>query len=570
MNPDRYPQQRLIRNRRNIILGLLGLATVGIVARAVYLQLIHDDFLRQQGNARFARDVRIPAHRGMILDRNGEPLAVSSPVGSIWVDPAAVLDHRAQLPRLAAALQLNPRVLTTKLDQWATAGRQFEYLRRQMAPSKAQAITALGIDGVHDQREYRRYYPDAEVSANLIGFTDINDQGQAGLELAFNDILRGRPGLKRVVRDPYGHTVEELRNIRDPQPGQTLVLSIDRRIQYYAYRALKATVLAHHAEGGSVVVLDPNTGEILAIANQPSANPNDRSQRKSALLRDRAVTDVFEPGSTLKPFTVALALEHHIVTPSTPIDARPGYFRIGRNVVHDVHDYGLIDVARVIIKSSNVGISKIALMMPPEWLWQIYKAIGFGSPSGLDFPGEQSGVLENYKRWGDFEYATHAFGYGVSVTTLQLAQAYAVLASGGIRRPLSIVRRSEAPAQGVRVLSAHVVHQILQMLEKVVSSEGTAVRAEVPGYRVAGKTGTVHKVIDGHYAPNDYYAVFVGLAPVSHPELVIAVMVNDPQGRDYYGGEVAAPLFSEVMGSALRLRGVPPDAIGGLVQTASR
>ncbi len=570
MTPERYLQEGQHRKRRRVILLLLGLAAVGIVVRAVYLQLFQEKFLRQQGDARYARVVRIPAHRGMILDRDGEPLAVSSPVESIWVDPPVTLEHRAQLPRLATALQLDPKALTERLEKLAQAGRRFEYLRRQMAPSAAHSIVALGIAGVHEQREYRRYYPDAEVSANLLGFTDINDHGQAGLELAYDHVLRGRPGLMRVVRDPFGHTVEELKTIRDPRSGHNLMLSIDRRIQYYAYRTLKSAVLKHHAEGGSVVVLDPNTGEVLAMVDQPSANPNDRSQRRSEWLRNRAVTDVFEPGSTLKPFTVALALEHHYVKPTTPIDARPGYFRIGRNVVHDVHDYGLIDVARVIIKSSNVGISKIALMMPPKYLWHIYKAIGFGAPSGLNLPGEQAGVLTNYRGWGDFEYATHAFGYGVSVTTLQLAEAYTVLASGGVRRPLTLLKHGDAPVHQVRVLSAKAVGQVMKMLEKVVSREGTAVRAKVPGYRVAGKTGTVHKVADGHYLPNDYYAVFVGLAPVSHPEFVISVMVNDPKGWDYYGGEVAAPIFSKVMGNALRLRGIPPDSMGGLLQTASR
>lgn len=570
MIPERYLQERQHRKRRKFILTVFALAAVGIIVRAVYLQLFQEKFLRKQGNARYVRLVDIPAHRGMILDRDGEPLAVSSPVESIWVDPPVVLAHAKRLPRLAAALDVRPAQLVARLKKSAAAGRRFEYLRRQMTPAAAASIVALGIDGLHEQREYRRYYPDAEVSANLIGFTNIDDRGQAGLELAYDGLLHGRPGLMQVVRDPYGHTVEELRTIRDPRPGHNLKLSIDRRIQYYAYRALKSAVVKHHAEGGSVVVLDPNTGEVLAMVDQPSANPNDRSQHRSKWLRNRAVTDVFEPGSTLKPFTVALALEHHYVTPTTPIDARPGYFRIGRNVVHDVHDYGLIDVARVIIKSSNVGISKIALMMPPKYLWHIYKAIGFGSPSGLNLPGEQTGVLTNYKGWGDFEYATHAFGYGVSVTTLQLAEAYAVLASGGVRRPLTIVKRGDAPVHQVRVLSAKVVGQVMKMLEKVVSREGTAVHARVRGYRVAGKTGTVHKVADGHYLPDDYYAVFVGLAPVSHPEFVISVMVNDPKGWDYYGGEVAAPIFSKVMANALRLRGIPPDDMHGLLQTASR
>lgn len=570
MTTGKLPQRRLFRGRHRLVLGLLALAGVGILVRAVYLQLIHNDFLREQGSARFARVAEVPAHRGTIVDRNGEPLAVSSPVGSIWVDPPVLLEDAERLPELARALGRNAATLHQQIEQQAAAGRRFLYLHRQMEPGVAQAIKDLDIDGVYLQHEYRRFYPDAEVSAHLIGFTNIDDEGQEGLELAFDDYLSGEPGLKRVVRDLRGHTVEELENIRDPRPGSRLVLSIDRRIQYYAYRALKASVQAHGARGGTVVVLDPHTGEILALANQPAANPNDWSRRQSKLLRNRAATDVFEPGSTLKPFTVAVALESGAVGPHTPIDTRPGYLRVGRRLVRDIHSYGLTDVTGVITKSSNVGITKIAQRVPPELLWRLYRGVGFGTPTGVGLPGEQSGVLDHYKGWGEFEYATRAFGYGVSVTALQLAQAYAVLAADGVRQPLTLLRRDEPPAGQTRLLSVHAVRQVRQMLETVVSNKGTARRAAVPGYRVAGKTGTVHKVVDGGYAKHRYQSLFAGMAPASRPALVAVVMIDEPQGKAYYGGLVAAPVFSEVMGNALRLRGVVPDDVGGLVRTAAR
>ncbi|MDX1605856.1 MAG: penicillin-binding protein 2 [Candidatus Competibacterales bacterium] len=564
--------QPVLHIRRRLVLTLLAAATLSLMLRAVYLQLIDHQHLRREGDALFVRTPEIPAHRGMIVDRNGEPLAVSSPVGSIWADPQVLLDpaNRDRVPALARALQQEPDELLDQLKQRRDQGKRFVYLERQLPPNVAQGIVEQSqARGVHVQREYRRYYPDAEISAHLLGYTDIDDRGQEGLERAFDAHLRGLPGEQRVLRDRLGRIVE-VDARRAPRPGTTLRLSIDRRIQYYAYRALKAAVQEHRARGGSVVVLDPHNGEILALANQPAANPNDRRQRRSALLRNRAVTDVFEPGSTLKPFTVAAGLESGQIRPGTPIDTRPGYYRVGRRLVRDIHNYGKLDVAGVIRKSSNVGITKIAQSFPPERLWQLYRDLGFGTVSRLDLPGEQAGVLDHHRGWGEFEYATRAFGYGVSTTALQLARAYAVLAADGLRPPLTLQRREEGGMRGERVLSARVARQVRQMLEAVVSDAGTASRAAVPGYRVAGKTGTVHKATAGGYAEDRYISLFAGMVPASRPDMIAVVMIDEPRGKDYYGGLVAAPVFRELMRGALRVRGVVPDAIDDVVRTAAR
>ncbi|HYQ91874.1 MAG TPA: penicillin-binding transpeptidase domain-containing protein, partial [Candidatus Competibacteraceae bacterium] len=427
--------------RHQVVLGILLLATIGIIARAVYLQLINKDFLQEQGNDRYLRTVAIPAHRGMVLDRNGEPLAVSSPVDAIWAVPEVLLENPDRLPLLAQALGMKAGELEQRLGD--SEGREFFYLRRHLAPDMAQRVLNLQIPGVYSQREYRRYYPAAEITSHLLGFTDIDDAGQEGLELGMNERLQGVPGSKRVIRDRLGHIVEDVEVLRVPEPGKPLTLSIDRRVQYVAYRALKTAVLERQASGGSAVVLDVTTGEILAMVNQPAGNPNDRHQLNAALLRNRAVTDIFEPGSTMKPFTAALALETGVYKPETPIDTRPGVMQVGRYTVKDVHNYGRIDVTRVISKSSNVGISKIALSMPAQKLWDLYHRLGFGMLSGLGFAGEQAGLLKPYSTWGAIGHANNAFGYGISVNILQLAQAYAVLASGGVRRPLSLLRRDK-------------------------------------------------------------------------------------------------------------------------------
>jgi cell division protein FtsI (penicillin-binding protein 3) len=524
--------------------------------RAVYLQVITKDFLQYQGDERYMRVVSIPAHRGMIVDRNGEPLAISTPVQSVWANPQDVDLTGSDLPRLAKILGLNVGEVRRMLAR--RADREFVYLKRQIDPDVAQKVAALGARGIFLRREYRRYYPAGEVAAHVVGITNIDDHGQEGLELAYDKWLAGEPGSKRVIKDRLGRIVEDVESIRPTRPGKNLVLSIDRRLQYLAYRELKAAVLEHKAKSGSAVILDAHTGEVLAMVNQPSYNPNNRSRMPSSRRRNRAVTDVFEPGSTVKPFVVAAALESGKYTPSTLVDTRPGTLRIGPNLVRDTHDYGVLDVSHVVIKSSNVGASKISLSMDPERLWKIYSQVGFGSlPSG-GFPGEASGLLTNYRRWHDIERATMAFGYGLSVTPLQLAEAYSILASGGIRRPVSFLKLDHAPA-GERVIPAAVVKEIMPMLEGVVSSDGTARRAEVPGYRIAGKTGTVHKADAGGYSADHYMAVFAGLAPASDPRLVMVVMINDPGDGKYYGGDVAAPVFARVMAGALRLLDIAPD-----------
>lgn len=553
-NPRNYRPTRYY-----LVLGVLVVAAVGILARAVYLQVVHRDFLLERANERHLRVVEVPAHRGMILDRNDEPLAVSSPVDSVWAHPGELLQHRQQIPALARLLGVHSNHLEQKIVQ--RQEREFVYLRRHLEPDKAQRIMALNIPGVYLQREYRRYYPAAEVTSHLLGFTNIDDQGQEGLELAFDTWLQGEPGAKRVIKDRLGQIVEDVESIRVPEPGKQLVLSINRHIQYLAYRALKAAVLEHRASAASAVVLDVLTGEILAMVNQPATNPNNRQELSAALLRNRVVTDTYEPGSTLKPFVVAAALESNAYTPETRVNTKPGYLRVGRQVVRDIHNYGLINVSQVISKSSNVGVSKIALSLPPERIWDLYSRLGFGTATGLGLTGEQSGLLSHFSTWGDFEYATHAFGYGVSVTTLQLAQAYAVLAADGVRRPLTLLRREQAPLDEERILSVDTARKIRAMLEAAVSKEGTGFSASVPGYRVAGKTGTVHKIVQGRYARDRYHSLFAGMAPASRPRLVMVVMVDDPRGKVYYGGQVAAPVFSKVMSGALRILNVTPDAL---------
>ena len=546
--------------RQGLVLGLLGAAAGGLVARAAYMQVINTDFFQNKGDAYFVRAVDVPAHRGMILDRNGEPLAVSSPVDSIWVDPREFLNQRERWPQLATALEMT----MAELEQKLTGRSRFAWLRRHMAPSAAQRVLELDIPGVYARREYRRYYPDAEVTSHLLGFTDIDDAGQEGLEKAFEDQLRGTPGQKRVIQDRLGRVVAEVENLRAPQPGQTLTLSIDRRLQYLAYRALKTAVLENKANAGAAVIADVRTGEILAMVNQPAGNPNNRAELHGDLLRNRAITDVCEPGSTVKPFTIAMGLESGKWTPSTRVNTAP--MRIGRYTVRDTHNYGVLDITHVISKSSNVGTSKVALSMPAERLWQLYKNLGFGAPTGVaGKDGEQAGVLRHFSKWAEIGHANHSFGYGFSLTILQLAQAYTVLAADGVRRPLTLIKREQplGPADERRVLSARAVRQVRAMMEEVVTRQGTGLKASVPGYRVAGKTGTARKSIGGRYTSR-YFALFAGMAPASDPRLVMVILIDEPKSGAYYGGTVAAPVFSATMGGALRLLNVTPDDLPNL------
>ena len=527
-----------------------------LAVRAVDVQILDSDFLQDQGDARYLRTVSIPAHRGMITDRNGEPLAISAPVDSVWANPRVVRLDAARQRELARLLGLTPSRLGQRL---ADREREFVWLRRHVSPDTAARVRALGIDGVFLRQESRRFYPAGEVTAQVVGITDVDERGQEGLELALDERLRGVPGLQRVLKDRIGRVVEQVALVRPPRPGEDLALSLDRRIQYLAYRELKAAVRRHHAQSGSLVILDVASGEILAMVNQPSVNPNDRRGLRSEALRNRAVTDLFEPGSTIKPFVVAAALASGRYRPDTPIDTRPGTFRVGRKVIHDVHDQGLLDVARVIQKSSNVGIAKIALSLPRETLWETYNDVGLGLETGSGFPGEPSGRLPFFSDWDPLTQATLAFGYGMAVTPLQLAQAYAVLAADGLLRPPSFLRLDRAGV-GRRVLDVDVVRRVRAMMEGVVSAEGTARRAAVPAYRVAGKTGTVRKSGVGGYREDRYVAWFAGMAPASRPRLVAVVVIDEPQG-DYYGGQVAAPVFARVMAGALRLLDVPPDGL---------
>jgi cell division protein FtsI (penicillin-binding protein 3) len=544
-------------NGRRIFLFLcMGLAAVTLVWRAVCLQVLDKEFLLSQADARHLRVVSLPAHRGKILDRHGEPLAISTPVESVWVNPQVLGGEQQRLPELAKLLSLDHGKVKQLLA--SRADREFIYLRRHISPALASQVADLKVPGVHLQREYRRYYPDGEVTAHITGFTNIDDAGQEGIELAYEDWLGGEPGAKRVVKDGNHNIIEDVESIRRPHPGKDLTLSIDRRIQYLAYRELKAAMQEHQARSASAVVLDVKSGEVIAMVNQPSFNPNNRQQSRSSSMRNRAVTDVFEPGSTMKPFIVACALENGFYRPETQVSTSPGWMRVGSNTVRDVHDYGLLDVSGVIRKSSNVGISKIALSLPAEEIWTSLSDLGFGTQTFSGFPGEASGLLSHYSGWNAIETATLSFGYGMSATPLQLAQAYAVLATGGIKRPVTFLRDGDVTGER-RVMPAAITRQVRNMLEQAAGPDGTAPLAQVPGYRVAGKTGTVKKSSAGGYSRNKYLAVFAGMAPASDPRFVMVVMVDEPGNGKYYGGQVAAPVFSKVMAGALRLMAVPPD-----------
>ncbi len=534
-------------------LAIVLLGSVALAARAFNLQIMETEFLKEQGEARFMREVEIPVRRGNILDRNGEPLAVSTPVDSVWVNPSDLLQSPEDIRRLAEVLGADAEEIERRLTQ--RAQREFVWLKRRLHPDLAAEIDALELPGVFLQKEYRRFYPAGEIASHVIGFTNIDDIGQEGLELAYNDWLQGKPGVKRVIRDRLGRTVEHAEILREPVPGQDIQLTIDRRLQYLAYRELKRTVLKHGARSGMVVVLDIQTGEVLAMVNRPSYNPN-QPNIDSEGLRNRAVTDVFEPGSVMKPFSVASALEAGIISPHSPIDTTPGKLRIGRYTISDFKNYGPIDVTKVITKSSNVGATKIALELEPEQMWSTYDRFGFGTVTGTGFPGESAGVLRNHKRWRRVEQATLSYGYGLSVTALQLASAFAALADEGRMRRPSLIKGANNPA--VTVIDPQIARDVSAMMETVTGPEGTGKGARVPNYRVSGKTGTSRKASAAGYASR-YIASFAGYVPSSNPRLVGIVVVNDPTGGEYYGGAVAAPLFSTVMTGALRLLDIPPD-----------
>ncbi len=554
-NPIQHHIVKLPSWRRRLLLICILLGFGGLFARGIYLQSLHKEFLQQKGDARYSRTLALQAHRGKITDRNGELLAISSPVESVWASPPDVKITAAQKVKLAQLLGIKNKEIDKK---FANLQRGFVYIKRRVSPDLAAKVMSLGIPGVFLQREYKRFYPAGDVTAHLVGFTDINDKGQEGFELAKNALLSGKAGSRKVIKDRQGRIVEDLEDVKVPQDGHDLVLSIDRRIQYLTYRELARAVDLYKAKAGAAVVLDAKTGEVLAMVNLPTYNPNNPVNIQGK-TRNRVITDVFEPGSTLKSIAVSAAMEFGDFKPDTPIQTAPGYMKIGPATIHDTHDYGVLTVAGVIQKSSNVGASKMVLSLKREELWSVFNQLGFGSRMDIGFPGQASGRLRPYKSWRPIEQATMSYGHGISVTLLQLARAYTVFANEGELMPVSLLKIKDAPV-GHQVFSAQVANDMKTMMEQVVLPGGTALKAQVAGYRVGGKTGTAHKLGPTGYEKDKYVGSFVGLAPASNPRLIMAVMIDEPTTGKYYGGTVAAPVFSAVMSDALRMLAVPQDA----------
>lgn len=546
---------RLSPGRSRLVLFVMLAALAMLAGRSLYLQGIHNDFLQKKGESRYERVIEISATRGRILDRHGDVLAVSTPVKAIWAIPEDARLNPSQARELAALLEMDVRELNRKL---ATA-KDFVFVKRQMPPDVAEKIAALRLPGIHEQKEYRRYYPGGEIMAHMLGFTGVADEGQEGVELAMNDLLVGKPGSRRVIKDRRGQIVEDVESIRPPQDGKDVTLALDAKIQYLAHSQLKQALNDHKAKAGGVVVLDAKTGEVLALVNAPTYNPNNRVRLAGAQLRNRVFTDTFEPGSTFKPFTAAIAMEKGKYRFDTPIATAPGRLTIGTATIHDAHAHGTLTLAEVIQKSSNIGAAKVALSFPADDLWRTFDSLGFGSPLKLGFPGEVGGRLRPAKTWRPIEQATMAYGHGISVTLIQMARAYLVFARDGDLVPLSLTRLASPPLAGTTVFSGQTAREVRTMLEMAVKPGGTAPKAQIPGYRVAGKTGTARKLDGGAYAEK-YVASFIGLAPVTDPRLVVAVMIDEPSAGRYYGGEVAAPVFAQVMAGALRTLGVPQDA----------
>jgi len=541
------------------------LCVLAIFWKVANLHITERDFLQDQGDRRTIRTVPLVANRGLITDRNGEPLAVSTPVQSIWVDPSKISGDPETIKALAKNLELNEEVLIQNLK--LKSNLKFHYIKRRLPPSEAEKILSLSAEGVYSQQEYQRFYPQGEVAAHLVGFSNMDDVGQEGLELTYDNWLKGVPGRRQVMQDRRGNIIEELNTIQTAQPGNSLVLSIDFRIQNIAYRELKEEFVARRARAASIVILDVNTGEVLAMANQPSYNPNAKSDIKDfSVIRNRAITDVFEPGSTVKAFTIAAALETGLYQPDTIIETSPGWMMVSGNEVKDLFDYGTLTTTGVITKSSNVGSSKIALDIGAEPIRDLLSRLGFGDVLGTGFPGERTGVLPNPRKWGRHVTATFSFGYGLSATALQLASAYSVLADNGIRKPVSLLKLSDEavidlPRQ--QVLSPEITVNLRKMLRTVVDADsgGSALEANVPFYSVAGKTGTAHVVGEKGYEENLHNSLFVGMVPASNPQIVIVIVVNEPKGEEHYGGQVAAPVFSRVASGAMRILNIAPDLL---------
>ena len=553
---NRQRSQFDLRGRLLLVAAGLGLCSVALIGRAAYVQLINNDFYQREGEARFLREIPIATSRGMITDRNGEPLAVSTPVESVWGNPKELLKAPDRLPQLAQALGMPLDELTRKLSQ--KADKEFLYLKRRINPDEAHRIVALGIPGVFSQREYRRFYPQGEAMAHVLGFTNIDDRGQEGLELAFDDWLRGSPGIKKVIRDRQGRIVESIDLVKPAVPGKDLTLSIDRRIQYLAYRELRAALDKHKASSGSAVIMDVNTGEVLAMVNLPTYNPNAVGVGNQETHRNRAVTDVVEPGSTMKPLTVLSALTAGVVTPNTVFDTNPGYMPLGKYTIRDVHNFGVLTTTTVITKSSNIGAAKIAALVPDQKFYSTIRSFGYGSTPHSGFPGEAAGIVQPPDRWSGSTKTTMSYGYGLNVTALQIARAYCALGNGGRLLEPTFVKGQRNPS--VQIADPKITREVVNMMETVVT-QGGAKAAGILGYRVAGKTGTARQASGGGYATGRYASLFAGLVPASHPRFATVIVINDSQEGGYYGGLVSAPVFHNIMEGALRLMDVPPDDI---------
>ncbi|HEY8607220.1 MAG TPA: penicillin-binding protein 2 [Noviherbaspirillum sp.] len=541
--------------RSRVVLFVMFAAFAALAGRALWLQGISTEFLQKQGASRYARTLELPATRGKITDRNGQVLASSLPVKAVWAIPEDVAEAPPEkLRELAKLLDMSERDLNKKLD----SDRTFVYLKRQVELETVDKILKLGIAGIETRKEYKRYYPEGEVMAHIVGFTNVEDAGQEGMELAFQKTLAGTTGSRRVIKDRLGRVVEDIGATSPPHDGKDLALSIDRKIQYIAFSHLKEAVETHKAKAAGIVVLDVKTGEVLALANLPTYNPNDRGRLTGAQLRNRVLTDTFEPGSVMKPFTVALALENKLATPSTMIQTAPGRMTIGRATIGDAHPHGLLSVSEVLEKSSNVGTAKLALQLAPEQMWDMFTEVGFGQAPKLGFPGAVAGRVRPHKSWRPIEQATMSYGHGISTSLIQMAHSYMIFARDGEMIPITFHKANDNPI-GRRVISEKTAREVRAMLELAAGPTGTAPKAQVPGYRVAGKTGTAHKLVGGQYA-NKYVSGFVGFAPVSDPRIIVAVMVDEPSNGAHYGGQVAAPVFAAVTQNALRALNVAPDS----------
>ena len=548
-------QVKLSNLRSRIAFFLLTLGFLALIARAVWLQVISQDFLQHQGEVRYQRTLELPASRGKILDRNGHTLATSLPASAVWVNPPEFRANEQELAQLAKLLGMRSSDIQQRASQ---EEKTFVYLKRQVDAEVARQVEALQIPGLHFRREYKRYYPEGDTAAHVVGFTNVEDSGQEGIELSREKLLSGVPGSRVVIRDRLGRIIEDVREVRDPQHGRDLALAIDSKIQFIAFNAIRDAVETHRAKAAAAVVIDVHTGELLALANWPSYNPNQRSHLSGAQLRNRVITDIFEPGSTMKPFTTALALESNRVRPESTFNVAPGRMTIGSHTINDAHAYGVLTVEQILQKSSNVGTAKMALQMPPEEMWQLFTQVGFGQAPDIGFPGAVAGRVRPHRSWKPIEQATMSYGHGISVSLLQLARAYSIFARDGELIPVTMLKHADR-VEGESVIRKETAKSVRHMLELAAGPGGTAPQAQIQGYRVAGKTGTAHKLENGRYA-NKYVASFVGFAPVSDPRIIIAVMVDEPSAGKYYGGLVAAPVFSRIGGESLRALRVMPDA----------